>query len=368
MFKYINKLKKKLIITIVPMLLLLLGLLLFEIRSNEPTASLKKFKIDEVFNSYNINIEDTTYYPKFEETGIVDNKKYLFVVNNTCEIIRVDKATMNKITIVRLPKQNKCGGAHISLSIDKIYIEYAGAIYISDFEGSNITKIVDKDKMQKGLFSLIKDSTFTSDDYLISDIYYYKGSIYLFLSTFDIVKVCLDKNNRILRVAKNAETVCFLKDEMIYTSLDRKKMYAYDLKNETSRKILGIDKKKQVQFHTVLEVLDCLYYVVEEKGRKMVVYKYPQQEKIFQFMNMEYSSAVVNNNSSKIICEFNNYGSNNQPAQIVQMFDVIKHVYSTKNMPLDYETNAFIYNDTLFYIKKSSQNNSLGYYSFDMGK
>lgn len=321
------------------------------------------FSLSKIVNWDKAKIIDIGYYPKFEEGAIVQNENYIFYPYDGNRIIRIDKSGGEQKIIMELePIRGKCVSAQICLSEDTLFVEYEGDIYRCNFGGENVKKIISGTKLKEQISSLVNYSL-KNDCRNIQGIKFYQGDLYLFLSSFYIVKFDLD-TKQFIQVAKNADSGCFCNDALYYIDSYSTMMYKVDLATLNRVPVRGKKRDKLMSndveyFCNIVEADNQIYYLRRHKNRLPILYMYCEDKndkKVYEYQGEAADFTVANNDLTRVVCEFHDVDRGNK---YLQMFDIRTSVAKEIKLPEDFETSAFLAGDLIFYSKSTSDDKYL---------
>lgn len=318
----------------------------------------------EMIDWNSTKIIDIGYYPKFEDGTIVENKDYFFYPQDGNKIIQLDKSEKKKKLILELKKKKgKYVGAQICMSSDKLFIEYEGAIYCCDFGGENVEKLISSSAMKEKISSILGYSV-KHDFRIVQGIKFYRDNLYLFLSSSCVVQFDLD-SNELVEMVKGTDAACFYNDYIYYIGSFSQNICKMDIRSRKSEVVRGNKKyektKKIDYFEKVMEVDNQLYYLHYDKGENPCLYRLfenGEDKKIYEFHGAVSDYRSVNNDSTRVICEYHDIVNKRK---YMQVYDIKSTVAYEMDLPRDFETSAFFVDDIMMYEKNSSDDTYLSH-------
>lgn len=336
--------------------------------SNDNPIKNEKEKISSLSKMLNwdkAKIIDIGYYPKFEEGVIVQNENYIFYPHDGNKIIRIDKSSRKQKVILELETiRGKRVSAQICLAEDTLFVEYEGDIYRCNFEGDDVQKIISGTKLKEQISSLVNYSL-KNDCRNIQGIKYYQENLYLFLSSFYIIKFDLD-TKEFVQVAKDTDTGCFCKNALYYIDSNSTMIYKVDLSTLKRMRLRGEKRDKLMSndieceyYCNIAEVDNQIYYLRRRKDQVPILYMYCEDgndKKVYEYQGKVKDFRVANNDLTRVVCEFHDVDNGNR---YLQMFDIKSSVANQIELPKDFETSAFFAGDLMFYSKSTSDDKYL---------
>ncbi|MDD4370606.1 MAG: hypothetical protein PHD56_05995 [Anaerostipes sp.] len=229
----------------------------------EATKNMKKLPITKLLNwekeTIGQSIEDSQW-----DSTIIRNNTYLFYIDGTENLIRVNQYTKKKVTIKKLEgaKDGDTCPTALAISNNQIYYLYKNVIYQCDFNGNHSKKIVAGDDLQD----------VSKNQRRIDGFQMYQGKLFLLVSGWTGQYDTSSKKFNVF--GEDIDDSCFYENYFYYTS-GRESIYRvniHSLKQELVRKrdyernLKGSDKK--IRYYNKLMVVDGkLYYAAAQGGR-----------------------------------------------------------------------------------------------------
>ncbi len=311
-------------------------------------------KISELYEWEEAKIKKTTCFPNFNNVSIVQNDTYVFFCQDGNKIVRINKSNKEKKCILQLDAHaNEQIGGHLCISDDKLFVEYAGDIYSVDFEGKDVTRIISSNKLKKRVADLLGGDVDDLD--AISSLAYYKNNLY-FYSGLNILRINL-KTKELEKIACSVLDACFYDNALYYIDTGKTVIYKVDLLTYKKKRILGknesvtLENSEKLKYYEEILVVDNqLYYVQKQNGTSPVLYKYCQDEeaqKIYKFDVESWCFLSIDSDTSRVLCE--SFCDSQKIKKKLMIYDIKSSVESVIEMPIDYETFEFLFEDMVFY-------------------
>ena len=230
-------------------------------------------KESALINWKEAKIVEMGFYPRFAESTIVQNDRYIFYPEEGDKIMRIEKSSGESHCIFELKDVKKGTGAQICLAGNQLFIEYEGAIYQCSTDGTNVKKITDDTKKR---FAAIIENCSIKDEAMIQGMKYYKGNLYLFTAYCSIVKLDL-KNGEFSEIAKEVDSACFYGTEMYCADVYEQHIRKINLKTGKTTIVRGkkkTNRKQKEYYDSVMTVDNEIYYIYYKRGDVPSVYKY----------------------------------------------------------------------------------------------
>lgn len=332
------------------------------VNPNNDFEKTNKFSISELMDWENAKIVDIGFYPKFEEAGVVQNDNYCFYPQDGTKIVRIDKSNKEQKVILELAvKKGKDIGVQICLANDMLLIEYEGDLYECNFDGEEEHKIISSKKLRKQISSMI-DSPLDREHNIIQGMKFYQGDLYLFLSSFNIMKLDL-VTKEFVQVAQHTDEGCFFNDELFYIDFSAASMYKVNLSNLKRKCIRGKDKERDAEkngfYYTIMEVNNQIYYTKRYKHEAPSLYELSldgNDKKIYEFPGLSSDFIVANNDSTSVVAE---YYDHVKEEKYLQVYNIKESVAKKVKLPENFGTLAFLVDDMAFYSKSTSDDKYL---------
>lgn len=325
-------------------------------------------ELSELYFWEEAKIRNVDYYPKFQCGLIVQNDSYVFFPKDGNRIIRINKATKEEMTILEFNLlENKRKGARICLSDMKLYVEYEGNIYSTDFDGKNTEKIISSIRLKKLVAKMINEKAEKCPE--IRAIQYYKGDLY-FYAGLCIYKLDIETKT-IIELADYAYNACFCDNDLYYIGPGATVIYKVDL--STLKQILVKGRVKcvddeldgtMVYYETVMETNGGIYYVRKPQGKNSALYRLCESgkdEKVLDFKAKGERIYGVNSGLSKVVYQYNALDENGEWKDYLKVYDINTSVTHEVERPVDYGTCIFVTGDMVFYHKNTSDDQYLSF-------
>ena len=319
----------------------------------------RKTNLSELYDWDHAKIKSVYDCPNFGTGSVIQEGKYIFFPKDGNKVIRLDKNSKEeKIIYEFAPSKEKGVGAHLCLGENKIFFEYEGNIFSSDYDGSKVVKIISNSKLKK----MISRTTADIDDSCeISAIYFYKN-IYFF-SRMKIYEYNLD-TKKIMLLGENSGSACFCGNALYYESYASTVIYKVNLPALKRKRVRGKETMlSQVQnsdtikyYKAVTEVDNQLYYVRKQNEKRPVIYQYckdGEDKKIYEYAVQPEEIIGIYSDSTKIVCSY--FTDSTKEHEKLMIYDVKSSVLNEADVPDDCFSFSFIIGDMVFYMKDDSE-------------
>ncbi|MCM1245649.1 MAG: hypothetical protein NC293_08425 [Roseburia sp.] len=139
---------------------------------SEDTGAPEELNMSDIYDWDKAMIKNIGYSPEFGSGAIVQNDEYVFFPQNGNKVIRLNKFSKEEKLIMKFDEMgDEAAGVRFCLMENGLYIEYAGDVYTSDFEGNNVSKILSGSEMKKTISDIINDDTYDSSDIMALEFY-----------------------------------------------------------------------------------------------------------------------------------------------------------------------------------------------------
>ncbi|MCR5691682.1 MAG: hypothetical protein K6G62_05630 [Eubacterium sp.] len=196
-------------------------------------------KSHKLINWKEAKIVDIGFYPRFAESTVAQDDKYIFYPDEGDKIMRVEKTTGERKCIFKLQDVKEGTGAQLCLAGNKLFIEYEGTIYRCSVDGSRVKIIADDTKER---FASLIENCSLEDEWMIRGMEYYRGNLYLFTDYCSVVKLDL-KSGEFAEVAEAVDSACFY-GSSLYCA-DVYDQYLCKINLNTEKKPLSEGRKEQ---------------------------------------------------------------------------------------------------------------------------
>lgn len=207
-----------------------------QLNENYSTDAPEELNMSDIYNWDKAMIKNIGYSPEFGSGAIVQNDEYVFFPQNGNKVIRLNKFSKEEKLIMKFDEMgDEAAGVRFCLTENGLYIEYAGDVYTSDFEGNNVSKILSGSEMKKTISDIINDDTYDSSD--IMALEFYQDNLYLCLRS-DVLRVDI-KTKKIVKVAEDVEELCFCDNDLYYIDSDLTSIYKVNLSTLKRKRVRG---------------------------------------------------------------------------------------------------------------------------------
>lgn len=216
-------------------------------------------------------------------------------------------------------------------------------------------------KLRKQISSMI-DSPLDGEHNIIQGMKFYQGDLYLFLSSFNIMKLDLE-TKEFVQVAQHTDEGCFFNDELFYIDFSAASMYKVNLSNLKRKCIRGKDKERDAEkngfYYTIMEVNNQIYYTKRYKHEAPSLYELSldgNDKKIYEFPGLSSDFIVANNDSTSVVAE---YYDHVKEEKYLQVYNIKESIAKKVKLPENFGTLAFLVDDMAFYSKSTSDDKYL---------
>lgn len=349
-----------------------------QLSENHLTDEPEKLNMSDIYNWDNAMIKDIGYYPKIEGGAIVQNDEYIFFPQNGNKVIRLNKSSKEEKIIMEFDDMGDEAigdeaviGVRFCLTESGLYIEYAGDIYTSDFEGNNVSKILSGSEMEKMISDIMNDDIYDSGD--IMALEYYQDNLYLCLR-FNVLMRLDIETKKVVKVAADVEQLCFCDNDLYYIGSGLTAIYKVNLSTLKRKRVRGkeivmddVDAEKRYYYEEIMEVDGEIYYIKYQMEKPCAIYKYSnrkEDKEVFDY-NLDAENDrfwVAYSALPKIICEYATYDERGDAKTYLKIYDISTGIMGVVKTPDDYETIAFLAGDIIFY--STSENEYLSFMKF----
>ena len=310
-------------------------------------------KLSQILNVKNLQIKSDGGYGSLRIINpVVENKNYVFYIEDGKRVIKVNKHNKEKTAIIVFKNLDKGG---LSLEGNYLYYIYNQEVYRSDFKGKHV-KILSKENLKKSGINA-----------KVVSVKMYHNKLYLIMED-DIFEYIIQYNEKIKKyktlIKKDGMTqICFLGEYLYYIDRCGAGMYEMNLNTTKQRRIRGVkwyrDFSMDHPIYTEMTVYNGkLYYTRWEEdddtGRQ-VMYEYhndKEDKKLFEFQGGG-GDAIAD--STKVIV----YGTvmYDSDHEVMQVYDLKnKKSYFIKKPYENVGSIDFLFDDIIIY----TDNNTSG--------
>ncbi len=280
---------------------------------------------------------------------VVENKSYVFYIENGKKIIKVNKQSKEKSVIVTFKRVNKGG---LSLEGNYLYYIYNQEIYKSNFKGK-YTKILSKENLKK-----------CGVNAEVVSVKMYHNKLYIIMEDYTNLYVVQYNEEKYKVLIKGyMRQICFGGECLYYIDKGGAGIYEINLNTQKQQRIRGIKwyEDYEMDNHPIYMEITVyngkLYYTKWETkddiGRQ-VMYEYEKNEKdkkIFEFQGG--ANAIAD--STKVIVDEVMYDSEHEGMQVFDLKDNKSYIIKKPT----YKTGGinFLIDDVILYEDDKSSNN-----------
>ena len=280
---------------------------------------------------------------------VVENKSYVFYIENGKKIIKVNKQSKEKSVIVTFKRVNKGG---LSLEGNYLYYIYNQEIYKSNFKGK-YTKILSKENLKK-----------CGVNAEVVSVKMYHNKLYIIMEDYTNLYVVQYNEEKYKVLIKGyMRQICFGGECLYYIDKGGAGIYEINLNTQKQQRIRGIKwyEDYEMDNHPIYMEITVyngkLYYTKWETkddiGRQ-VMYEYEKNEKdkkIFEFQGG--ANAIAD--STKVIVDEVMYDSEHEGMQEFDLKDNKSYIIKKPT----YKTGGinFLIDDVILYEDDKSSNN-----------
>lgn len=280
---------------------------------------------------------------------VVENKSYVFYIENGKKIIKVNKQSKEKSVIVTFKRVNKGG---LSLEGNYLYYIYNQEIYKSNFKGK-YTKILSKENLKK-----------CGVNAEVVSVKMYHNKLYIIMEDYTNLYVVQYNEEKYKVLIKGyMRQICFGGECLYYIDKGGAGIYEINLNTQKQQRIRGIKwyEDYEMDNHPIYMEITVyngkLYYTKWETkddiGRQ-VMYEYEKNEKdkkIFEFQGG--ANAIAD--STKVIVDEVMYDSEHEGMQVFDLKDNKSYIIKKPT----YKTGGinFLIDDVILYEDDKSSYN-----------
>ena len=279
---------------------------------------------------------------------VVENKSYVFYIENGKKIIKVNKQSKEKSVIVTFKRVNKGG---LSLEGNYLYYIYNQEIYKSNFKGK-YTKILSKENLKK-----------CGVNAEVVSVKMYHNKLYIMEDYTNLYVVQYNEEKYKVLIKGYMRQICFGGECLYYIDKGGAGIYEINLNTQKQQRIRGIKwyEDYEMDNHPIYMEITVyngkLYYTKWETkddiGRQ-VMYEYEKNEKdkkIFEFQGG--ANAIAD--STKVIVDEVMYDSEHEGMQVFDLKDNKSYIIKKPT----YKTGGinFLIDDVILYEDDKSSNN-----------
>lgn len=196
-----------------------------ETEKNRRTETREKTPISKLYDWKQAEIKNIGDGSNFGAEFVVQNEKYIFFPQNGNKVVRLDKNNKNVKTIYKFKEsKEKEIGLHLCQGENGFFIEYEGNVFLANYDGSKIDKIISSNEIREEVSRKITD---IEDFCEICSIHYYNKKIY-FISRMNIYEYNL-ATKEIKLLGEDLLSACFRKNELYYVSYGFTVIYKVNL-------------------------------------------------------------------------------------------------------------------------------------------
>lgn len=342
-----------------------------QLSENRSMDKPEELNMSDIYNWDNAMIKNIGYFPKIEGGAIVQNDEYVFFPQNGNKVIRLNKSNKEEKIIMEFDNtEDEAIGVRFCLAESALYIEYAGDIYTSDFEGNNVSKILSGSEMNKMISAVMNDDIYDSND--IVALKFYQNNLYLRLR-FNVLRLDIE-TKKAVKVAEDVEQLCFCDNGLYYIGSGLTAIYKVNLSTLKRKRVRGkeivmddVDAEKRYYYEEIMEADGEIYYIRYQMEKPCVIYKYSnskEDKEVFDY-NLDAENDrfwVAYSALPKIICEYATYDERGDAKTYLKIYDISTGIMDVVKTPDDYETIEFLAGDIIFY--STSDNKYLSFMKF----
>lgn len=330
-----------------------------ETEKNRRTETREKTPISKLYDWKQAEIKNIGDGSNFGTEFVVQNEKYIFFPQNGNKVVRLDKNNKNVKTIYKFKEsKEKEIGLHLCQGENGFFIEYEGNIFLANYDGSKIDKIISSNEIREEVSREITD---IEDFCEICSIHYYNKKIY-FISRMNIYEYNL-ATKEIKLLGEDLLSACFRKNELYYVSYGFTVIYKVNLSTYKRKRVCGketivseVKNSDTIKYYKqIMEIENKIYYARQQNGKKPVIYQYCENgkdRKIYEYPIQSALVLAISGDSEKFVCECFTDGTRENIKLMI--YDVKTSVLNEVNMHDDRITFESILGDMIFYAKDDS--------------
>lgn len=330
-----------------------------ETGKNRRTETREKTPISKLYDWKQAEIKNIGDGSNFGAEFVVQNEKYIFFPQNGNKVVRLDKNNKNVKTIYKFKEsKEKEIGLHLCQGENGFFIEYEGNVFLANYDGSKIDKIISSNEIREEVSREITD---IEDFCEICSIHYYNKKIY-FISRMNIYEYNL-ATKEIKLLGEDLLSACFRKNELYYVSYGFTVIYKVNLSTYKRKRVCGketivseVKNSDTIKYYKqIMEIENKIYYARQQNGKKPVIYQYCENgkdRKIYEYPIQSALVLAISGDSEKFVCECFTDGTRENIKLMI--YDVKTSVLNEVNMHDDRITFESILGDMIFYAKDDS--------------
>lgn len=299
-------------------------------------------KLSQILNVKNLQIKSDGGYGSLRIINpVVENKNYVFYIEDGKRVIKVNKHNKEKTAIIVFKNLDKGG---LSLEGNYLYYIYNQEVYRSDFKGKHV-KILSKENLKKSGINA-----------KVVSVKMYHNKLYLIMENYtDLYVIQYNKKKYKVLIKDYMRQLCFGEENLYYIDRDGAGIYQINLNTLKQQRIRGIKWYENYMLDDHPSYLEItvyngnLYYTRwEDTGDRshQIMYKYKKNkkdEKIFEFQGAASSIA----DSQKVIADEVVYDYEHEGMQVFDLKN--KKSYIIKKPTYKTGSINFLLDDVILY-------------------